>query len=135
PGHETREPRKKSGAVPADQCGQADGASRCAGVPGWGDRVAHPAVQRPARDCATVAGFSAPCGRSGGTKARFACQVIGLLSIKLEAEPSGWRSLSYQSCANSLNPTERSARVARPLLSVIQHTETGLPQSLRTGQE
>jgi hypothetical protein len=82
PEHETREPREESGAVPADQYGQADGASRCARVPRRGNRVAHPAVRRPARDCAAVAGFSAPCERSGG-KARFARQVIGPLAIEL----------------------------------------------------
>jgi hypothetical protein len=35
------------------------------------------------RDCAAVAGFSAPCERTRGAKARFARQVIGLLTIGL----------------------------------------------------
>jgi hypothetical protein len=68
---------------PADQRGQAERASRCAGVPRRGDRAAHPAVRRPARNRAAVAGFSAPCERSGGAKARFARQLIGLLTIEL----------------------------------------------------
>jgi len=83
PEHKIRKARGESGTVPADQCGQADGASRCARVPRWGDRVAHPAVRRPARDCAAVTGFFAPCEGSGGTKSRFTCQVIGPLAIEL----------------------------------------------------
>src|SRR5262249_43816374 len=71
PDHEIRETREESGAVPADQRGQAARASRCAGVPQRGNRTAHPAVRRPARNGAAVAGF-APCERSGGAKARFA---------------------------------------------------------------
>src|SRR5215467_16121791 len=81
--NETSEPREESGAVPADQCGQADGASRCAGVPQRRDCAAHPAVRRPARDGAAVAGFSAPCERSGRAKARLTRQVIGLLAFAL----------------------------------------------------
>ena len=42
-------------------------ASRCAGVPRRGDRAAHPAVRRPARNGAAVARF-APGERSGGQK-------------------------------------------------------------------
>ncbi len=75
PEHEIREAREESGAVPADQRGQAKCSSRCAGVPGRGDRAAHPAVRRPARDRAAVAGFCAPCERNGEAKARFARQV------------------------------------------------------------
>jgi len=51
-------------------------ASRCAGVPRRGDRAAHPAVRRPARNGAAVARF-APGERSGGAKARFAREPIG----------------------------------------------------------
>ena len=51
-------------------------ASRCAGVPRRGDRAAHPAVRRPARNGAAVARF-APGERSGGAKARFARELIG----------------------------------------------------------
>jgi hypothetical protein len=54
-----------------------------AGVPRRGDRVAHSAVRRPARNGAAVAGFSAPCKGSRRAKARFARQVIGLLAIEL----------------------------------------------------
>src|SRR5262249_41759721 len=70
------EAREESGTVPADQRGQAEGAPRRAGVPRRGDRAAHPAVRRPARNGAAVAGF-APCERSGGAKARVAREVIG----------------------------------------------------------
>ena len=62
--------------------GQSERTSRCAGVSRRGDRAAHPAVRRPARDRAAVAGFSAPCEGSGGAEARFARQVIGLLTIE-----------------------------------------------------
>ena len=47
---------EESGAIPADQCGQAEGASRCAGVPRRGDRAAHPHERRPTRNRAAVAG-------------------------------------------------------------------------------
>jgi hypothetical protein len=63
--------------------GKAERASRCTGVPRRGDRAAHPAARRPARDRAAVARFSAPYEGSGGAKARFARQVIGLLTIEL----------------------------------------------------
>jgi len=43
----------------------------------------HPAVRRPTRDRAAVAGFSAPVNAAEGQKARFTRQVIGLLSIEL----------------------------------------------------
>jgi len=70
---------KKVAQFPADQRGQAARASRCAGVPQRGNGTAHPAVRRPARNGAAVAGF-APCERSGGAKARFARELIRSLS-------------------------------------------------------
>jgi hypothetical protein len=73
----------KSGSVPADQHRKAKCSSRCAGVSRRGDRAAHPAMRGPARDRAAVAGFSAPCERSGAAKGRFARQIIGLLTIEL----------------------------------------------------
>src|SRR6516165_7900513 len=80
PEHETRE---ESSSIAADQHGQAERASRCAGVPRRGDRAAHALLRRPARDGAAIAGFSAPCERSGAAKARFTRQLIGLLTFEL----------------------------------------------------
>jgi len=40
-------------------------------------------VRRPARNGAAVAGFSAPCERSGQAKGRFPRQIIELLTIEL----------------------------------------------------
>jgi hypothetical protein len=51
--------------------------------PPRGDRAAYPAVRRPARNRAAVASFSAPCECKGGAKARFAGQLIGLITMGL----------------------------------------------------
>src|SRR5262249_30431377 len=75
--------REESGSVSADQHLQSERPSRCVGVPGRGDGAAHSAVRRPARNGAAVAGFSAPCERSGQAKGRFPRQIIELLTIEL----------------------------------------------------
>jgi hypothetical protein len=97
---------KESGALPADQCRPADGASRCTRVPRRRDRVAHPAARRPARNRAAVAGSSAVCERTGRAKARFVREVIGLSSQPYPAglndgEPVG--SLSRGRARNGEN--------------------------------
>jgi hypothetical protein len=47
------------------------------------DHSARPAVRRPARDSAAVAGFSARHERSGAAEARFSRCLIGPLAIEL----------------------------------------------------
>ena len=91
------EAHAEGGSVPADKPGQAHVASRCAGVPRRGDRAAHPAVRRPAREGAAVAGYRAPGERRARAEARFDRQLIGLFTShcagrkQVDAHPRRWR--------------------------------------------
>jgi|GEM_PF-1945450 len=97
-----------------------------------GETVLHPAVRRPARDRAAVAGFSAPCEGSGGAEARFARQVIGLLTIERSWErkktgagsaPAVERFIATKATPQKKQKKEATrARVPRPLLTARRST-------------